>query len=588
MYSPDTDTDTVVPPASAPAPIERAGSPAAPAAGETAGMQEPTTMTKTTAAPAATGDPDTFVPPARTSVPPRGEETPPARDTAPRRWSARAMRWVIGVSIACATVVAGIGFSGSYDAVRGLADDHGFGWFAWVFPIGVDAGIVAMYGLDLVMVHRRMPKPLLRLIAHILTLATIIFNAASGAKPVREDPLGALMHGVLPVLFIAAIEAARHLIIRTNRMTLGTESDSVPLHRWILSPWPAWKTYRKMKLRGITSYNRVVEMDKELDVYEAWLQHKHGRGWKKKAGATAMLPFQMARYGLTVDEALDLPRKQQEDDDRRKDAEADRIEAARAAEEERSLTRDEERANARIRRMGIDAKVITAEHEIDAKKTAAAAEAKLAEATAEATADTAAHATRLTAEAKRRAAERAAQAAEMIAEREAAAEKTAEEADAEARTLASLRQVKEHEREIAEATAEAERRKREAIQEKAEAERLEAERLESIARQKTAEAATAEAEAAAFAAREAAAHAEIAAQEAEEEAGLSRRERAERKVARMILAAHAALPADERPEAPDKYGVSLDQVSEAIGVGQTVAGQRRDAAADLIAGGYTG
>ncbi|MFJ2591128.1 DUF2637 domain-containing protein [Streptomyces sp. NPDC087538] len=586
MYSPDTGTDVPYP--SAPAPAERGSAPAAPATGETAGMQEPMTMTRTTAAPAADEEPETFVPPARTGVPPRGEQTPPAPGTAPRRWSARAMRWVIGVSIACAAVVAGIGFTGSYDSLRGLADDHGFGWFSWAFPVGIDAGIVAMYGLDLVMVHRRMPKPSLRLIAHVLTLATIVFNAAAGEKPMREDPLGAFMHGVLPLLFVAVVETARHLVIRTNRMILGAESDSVPLHRWILSPWAAWTVYRRMKLRGITSYDRVVEMDKDLDVYEAWLQHKHGRGWRKKAGATAMLPFTMAKYGLTVDEALDLPRKQQEDDDRRKAAEADRIEAAKAAEEERSLNSDEAAANARIRRMGIDAKVTTAKHEIAAQTTAAEADAKLAEATAEVQADTAAHTARLTAETQRKAAERAAQAAELIAEREEAAEKTAAEADAEARTLASKRQAKEHERKIAEAAAETERNRKEAIQAKAEAERLEAERLSSIARQRTAEREAVEADAATAVARETVARAELAAQEAEDTARLGLRERAERKVARMILAAHAALPADQRPEVPDMYAVSLEQVSEAIGVGQTVAGQRRQAAADLIAGGYTG
>ncbi|MCX4871077.1 MULTISPECIES: DUF2637 domain-containing protein [unclassified Streptomyces] len=584
MYSPDTD----VPSPSTPAPSGRGSAPAAPATGETAGMQEPMTMTKTTAAPAADKEPNAFVPPARTDVPPREKMTPPAPGTAPRPWSARAMRWVIGVSIICAAVVAAIGFSGSYDAVRGLAEDHGFGWFSAVFPIGVDAGIVAMYGLDLVMVWRRMPKPLLRLIAHILTLATIVFNAASGSKPLRDDPLGALMHGVLPLLFVAVVEAVRHLIIRTNRLVLGAESDSVPLHRWILSPWPAWKTYRKMKLRGITSYNRVVEMDKNLDVYEAWLQHKHGRSWKKKAGATAMLPFQMAKYGLTVDEALDLPRKQQENADRRKAADEQRIADAAAAEEERSLTRDEEKANARIRRMSIDASVETAGHEIAAKKAAAQADARTAEATAEAQANTAAHAARIAAESQRKAAERSASAAERAAEREETAEKTAEEAAAEARTLAARRETEENRRKIAEATEATERSKKRAVAEKAEAERLEAERLSNIAQQREAERITAEAEAATAVARETAARAELAAQVAEDKARLSPRERAERKVARMILAAHAALPADQRPEAPDMYAVSLEQVGEAIGVSQTVAGQRRQAAADLIADGYTG
>ncbi|MBT2611437.1 hypothetical protein J7I97_25055 [Streptomyces sp. ISL-87] len=56
----------------------------------------------------------------------------------------------------------------------------------------------------------------------------------------------------------------------------------------------------------------------------------------------------------------------------------------------------------------------------------------------------------------------------------------------------------------------------------------------------------------------------------------------------MILAAHAALPAAQRPERPDMYAVTLEVVGEALGVSRTVAGERRQAAADLIAGGYTG
>ncbi|MEU2543849.1 hypothetical protein ABZ618_00095 [Streptomyces roseolus] len=76
--------------------------------------------------------------------------------------------------------------------------------------------------------------------------------------------------------------------------------------------------------------------------------------------------------------------------------------------------------------------------------------------------------------------------------------------------------------------------------------------------------------------------------EASAAGGATTRERAERKVARLILAAHHNLPADQRPESPDMYAVSLETVQDALGIARTVAGQRRQAAADLIADGYTG
>ncbi|MFJ5879206.1 hypothetical protein ACIQD1_31345 [Streptomyces sp. NPDC093088] len=66
------------------------------------------------------------------------------------------------------------------------------------------------------------------------------------------------------------------------------------------------------------------------------------------------------------------------------------------------------------------------------------------------------------------------------------------------------------------------------------------------------------------------------------------RVRAVRKVARMILTAHAALLADQLTQTPDMYAVPLKGIEDALGVSHIVAGQRRQAAADLIPTGYTG
>ncbi|MGW1895390.1 DUF2637 domain-containing protein, partial [Streptomyces sp. NPDC002004] len=46
----------------------------------------------------------------------------------------RAHRILIGVVVTGALIIAGIGFAGSYAAVRALAWKKGFGNFAYVFP----------------------------------------------------------------------------------------------------------------------------------------------------------------------------------------------------------------------------------------------------------------------------------------------------------------------------------------------------------------------------------------------------------------------------------------------------------------------
>ncbi|MEU5893586.1 DUF2637 domain-containing protein [Streptomyces sp. NPDC047461] len=56
-------------------------------------------------------------------------------------------RVLIGVVVFGAVAIAGIGFAGSYAAVRELALQKGFGSFAYVFPIGIDAGICVLLAL---------------------------------------------------------------------------------------------------------------------------------------------------------------------------------------------------------------------------------------------------------------------------------------------------------------------------------------------------------------------------------------------------------------------------------------------------------
>ncbi|MEU9237132.1 DUF2637 domain-containing protein [Streptomyces subrutilus] len=504
-------------------------------------------------------------------------DTPTAASTPPRDPAARAMRALVILAILGGLVVAGIGFAGSYNALRDLATEKGFGRFAYVFPIGVDAGIVVMYALDLVLAWRRSPKPLLRLIAHVLTLATVVFNANAGERTIAEDPLGAAMHAVMPVLFVATVEAARHMVIKTARLRLGVESDRVPLHRWLLAPWPTWRLYRRMRLWEIPSYAQMVALERERTVYRAWLQHTHGRNWKKKAGAAALLPFTLAPYGLSVDDALAQPHEQQMKADARAAAAKAREDAAAAREEARQVEAEQRATELKIKKMETAASLTKAEHRITAETGAAAAEARAAGVAATADAEAAAHAAKLAAEAVRREAERAATVAERLAAQEEAAEQSAVEAEAKAREAAALRAAAEDRKRAADAAAAAIAAERNAAEERRAA--AEAERAEAVALEEAAGAAERQAAADRNAAehRAAASVAELRAQEAEDLARLSPRERAVRRVARMILAAGG-----------DMYAVPIEDVSIELGVGKTVAGERRQEAADLIASGYNG
>ncbi|MGH3311365.1 MAG: DUF2637 domain-containing protein [Streptomyces sp.] len=210
----------------------------------------------------------------------------------------RIHRILIAVVVAGAVIIAAIGFAGSYAAVRDLAEQKGFGAFAPFFPIGIDAGIVVLLALDLLLTWIRIPFPLLRQTAWLLTAATIAFNGAA-AWP---DPLGVGMHAVIPVLFVVSVEAARHAIGRIADITADKHMEGVRISRWLLAFPSTFRLWRRMKLWELRSYDQVIRMEQDRLVYEARLRARFGRGWRRKAPVESLMPLKLARYGVPLTE----------------------------------------------------------------------------------------------------------------------------------------------------------------------------------------------------------------------------------------------------------------------------------------------
>ncbi|MBP0453468.1 DUF2637 domain-containing protein [Kitasatospora sp. RG8] len=493
---------------------------------------------------------------------------------------------MLGLTILAAVggaVLAGIGFSGSYAALRDLGFRHSFGDFSYAFPVGVDAGIVALLAMDLHLIRRGTPWPVLRLLAHGFTAATIYFNAAS-AGPLLKDATGTAMHAVIPVMFVAAVEAGRRLVIRITRIEAGHQSDGVPLHRWLLAPLPSWRMYRRMRLNGIPSYPRAVELERERLVYRLMLEREHGGDWHK-APADQRLPLTMERFGLSVDEALALPLEAEE---------RTRLRAERKATFEAEVTARAEaraadarisalRTAGRVEAAGYDvgAETATAKAHAHARTLAAGRDAEVAERLDQAEDDLkAAAAEQQAADARQHAAETDQAAAEMEraaaetrlrtaeTERLAATAERSRAEDEEATQAARLRAAETAKRaaETEEGAAETRRRAAEADRAAATAERA---RIED-------EEASGASLLRALEARARAAETELRAVEAEDAAKLTPAARATRRVARMILA-----DGDGAPEA-----VTLQAIAATLDVSLATASQRRSDAAELLASGY--
>ncbi|MEU5976344.1 DUF2637 domain-containing protein [Streptomyces sp. NPDC047315] len=316
----------------------------------------------------------------------------------------RTQKILVGTVVVAVLTIATLGFIGSYAAVTKLAERKGFGAFADAFPIAVDAGIIAFLALDLLLTWRRIPYPLLRHTAWGLTAATIAFNAVA-AWP---DPVGVGMHGVIPVLFVIAVEAARHAVGRIADITADKFIESPPLSRWFLNPLGTFVIWRRMRLWNIRSYETVIDLELQARIYRAQLRQKYGRRWRRKASAEQLLVLDLVADGMSVSEAIDRPaleeekrrqeadriareRQEAEDERRRKDLaykaeqqrledeqrrqiEADRLEQERQALELEKVREDRERqrriddAEARVRLTEIARREQQAQEEVERQR----------------------------------------------------------------------------------------------------------------------------------------------------------------------------------------------------------------------------
>ncbi|MFE2529033.1 DUF2637 domain-containing protein [Streptomyces sp. NPDC059382] len=239
---------------------------------------------------------------------PGGGERPAGRT----RWP---LWLLLGVSVIGAAVVGTIGFAGSYDAVRALAIDHGIrpGIAKWV-PIGVDAGIIVFLALALALAMLGLRAPLLRPAAHVLTALTIAFNAAgswgtataSGETVytlVPNDPVGVGLHGILPILFVVAVESAQHAVAQLAGIAAGEHMDRIRRSAWFLSPWKTFRLWREMVLCEVVSYRQALALREQRTTLAALVNDRYPNA----DDVPVALRIRLARTRLMVPVDAPLP-----------------------------------------------------------------------------------------------------------------------------------------------------------------------------------------------------------------------------------------------------------------------------------------
>ncbi|WP_181140717.1 DUF2637 domain-containing protein [Streptomyces sp. Ru62] len=203
-----------------------------------------------------------------------------------------------------ALALAVIGFTGSYRSVRDLALGWGWGWFAYVFPVGIDVGIIGLIAADLFLCAIRTPAPVLRWFAWVLTVATVVFNASSGwpadGSAGWMDYVEAAAHATMPGLVVVITEALRRAIARRARIADGRQFEPLGIARWILAPLPTFGVWRRMRLWDVYTRAEALDLERDRLTLRDELREKYGAKWKKKARPVELRAMRDAGRGLPI------------------------------------------------------------------------------------------------------------------------------------------------------------------------------------------------------------------------------------------------------------------------------------------------
>ncbi|MGH7118475.1 MAG: DUF2637 domain-containing protein [Acetobacteraceae bacterium] len=208
-----------------------------------------------------------------------------------------AIKIAIGAITPLICLLAMLGGIGSFATIRQLAVP----WFsstAWIVPVGIDIGILALLAWDLLIEYLGFPWPVPRWVAWAFIGATVYLNIAAA----HGNLTAAVMHAAMPLLFITVVEAIRHLLRQLTGLATGTRIERIPASRWLLAPRSSFLLARRMVLWQVTSYRHGLALEYQRLQAVARLQETYGQYlWRWKAPLRDRLALRLASAGTAID-----------------------------------------------------------------------------------------------------------------------------------------------------------------------------------------------------------------------------------------------------------------------------------------------
>src|SRR5579871_1497713 len=164
--------------------------------------------------------------------------------------------------------------------------------WAWLVPIVVDLTVFVFSGVDLVLARLDMGHPLARWTVYGATFGTVWLNYSAGGSAA-----GRVAHVLMPSIWVVFVELMRHVVRRQVNLSTASHREPIPAARWLLSPWPTLKLWRRMVLWRINSYPRALDQEKMRLGAVATAREMYGRFWRVRISPLTRLQINLGEVG---------------------------------------------------------------------------------------------------------------------------------------------------------------------------------------------------------------------------------------------------------------------------------------------------
>ncbi|MGA4995960.1 DUF2637 domain-containing protein [Nonomuraea bangladeshensis] len=158
--------------------------------------------------------------------------------------------------------------------------------------LGFEAALIVIVSWDIVLTWTRRAVPLLRWVARVMTVLSVVANASAGWPDFRAM----MLYVPAPLGVLAIVESIRHVLLAKHRTR-----EPIPVARWFAHFGSSYRLRKLMIKWEITSYRTALEMEQRIEHAKKLLQVAYRSTWRLDAPADLLW---MLDEGVMLDHAL--------------------------------------------------------------------------------------------------------------------------------------------------------------------------------------------------------------------------------------------------------------------------------------------